>query len=145
MGAFLPGVRSSQRWPLGLLALLRLRAIRPRQHFDRMQDLGGEPMLRYSLAQLQNAARVTCENELRFQRSQVPHFTVEQGLCCVAMEEVVNPSAATTPVTFGDFEQCERWDLVQQEAGLIADLLAVQEVTGIVVGYAQWHRVERLS
>jgi hypothetical protein len=45
-----------------------------------MQHLGGEPILRYSLAQLQHTARIPCDNELRLHCSQVPHFTVEQGL-----------------------------------------------------------------
>jgi hypothetical protein len=110
-----------------------------------MQHLGGEPMLRHSLAQLQNAARVPGDNELRLHCSQMPHFTVEQGLRCLGMEEIVNPSTAATPVTFGDIEQGERRDLLQQEAGLLAYLLAVQKMTGIVVGYAQWHRVQGLS
>ena len=87
------------------------RTIGSRQYFDWMQHLGGEPILRHSLAQLQNTARISCDNELRFHRSQVPHFTVEQGLRCLGMEEVVNPSAATAPVTFGNFEQCKLWDL----------------------------------
>src|SRR5215813_11815286 len=81
------------------------RTIGSRQYFDRMQHLGGEPILRHTLAQLQNAARIPCDNELRLHRSQVPHFTVEQGLRCLWMEKVVNPGAATAPVTFRDFEQ----------------------------------------
>ena len=110
-----------------------------------MQHLGGEPILRHALAQLQNAARIPCDNELRLHRSQVPHFTVEQGLGGLRMEEVVHPSAATTPVTFGDFEQRKLWDLLQHMARLLTDLLAVQQVAGIIVGHTQWYRVERLT
>jgi hypothetical protein len=61
------------------------------------------------------------------------------------MEEVVNASAATAPIALGDFEQCERWDLSQQVARLLTNLLAVQEMAGIVVGHAQRHRVEWLT
>src|SRR5215813_6887843 len=110
-----------------------------------MQYLGGEPILRHALAELQNAARIPCDNELRLHRSQVPHFTVEQGLRCLWMAEVVYASAPTAPIALGDFEQCERRDLVQQVTRLLTHLLTVQEVTGIIVGHAQRHRVERLS
>ena len=112
------------------------RIIRPRKHFDRMPHLGVEPVLRHALTELQDTTGIPCDNELWLHGSQMRHFTVEEGLGGLRMEEVVNASAATAPIAFGDFEQLELRYLLQQGARLLADLLAVYQVTRIVIGHA---------
>ena len=108
-----------------LAPLLYRDLIRLCQHFDRMQHRGGEAVPRHPLTELQNTARIPRDDELWLHRSQVCHFTVEEGLRGLGMEEVVNPSATATPIAFGDFKQCEGWDLAQQVPRLLTDFLAV--------------------
>ena len=110
-----------------------------------MPHLGVEPVPRHALTELQDTTGISCDNELWLHGSQMRHFTVEEGLGGLRMEEVVNASAATAPIAFGDFEQCERRDLLQQVPRLRMDLLAVYKVAGIVVGHAQRYRVEWLT
>jgi|GraSoiStandDraft_16_1057320.scaffolds.fasta_scaffold119079_4 hypothetical protein len=78
-----------------------------------MQDLGGEPVPRHTLTELQDAARIARDDELRLHARQMRHFAVQESLRGLGVEEIVDPSTAATPVAFGDFEQLQRWDLAQ--------------------------------
>ncbi len=66
-----------------------------------MGHLNVELMARDALAQLEDTARITSGNYLRLDRSNVGHLSVQEFLGCVGMHEIINTSAAATPVALG--------------------------------------------
>ena len=64
----------------------------------------------------------------------VPDLPDEELLGLLRLGDVVDASAAAAPVGFGEFHKLESGDELQEVAGLLGDLLAVRQVTGIVVG-----------
>src|SRR5262245_599142 len=87
------------------------RTIRPGQHFDRMEDCGGEPVLRHTLTELEDAAGIPADDELRLHARQMRYFAVQEGPRSLWVQEVVDPSTAATPVAFGHFEHVQIWNL----------------------------------
>ena len=59
------------------------------------------------------------------------------------LNQVVDPGAAAAQVLFGERQQLDARNLLQQIARLLADALGVGEVAGVVVGDAQVQRVAR--
>src|SRR5262249_45708346 len=85
--------------------------IRPCQHFDWMQYFDSEPVLRHPLAELQDATGIPRDDELRLHARQMCHFTVEEALRRLGVEEIVDPGTAAAPVAFGDLKQLQLWNL----------------------------------
>jgi hypothetical protein len=64
-----------------------------------------ELMPSYSLPQLQDTPGITRYDQLGLYRYQMLHFTLEQSLCRLCVDEIVNPSAATAPIAFRHIQQ----------------------------------------
>ena len=103
------------------------------EDFNGMPDWYVVAVLCDPLTQLQDATRIARDDELRSYGGNMGHLTVEQGLRRIAVDDVIDPGTATTPVTFGDVMEVQVGNLAQERAGLCVDLLAMQEMTGIVI------------
>ena len=64
----------------------------------------------------------------------VPDLADEELFGLLGLGDVVDACAAAAPISFGEFDELESGDQFEQVAGLLGNLLAVGQVTGIVVG-----------
>ena len=64
----------------------------------------------------------------------VPDLPDEELFGLLGLGDIVDASAAAAPVGFGEFDELKSGDELQEVAGLLGDLLAVRQVTGVVVG-----------
>ena len=64
----------------------------------------------------------------------VPDLADEELFGLLGLGDVVDAGAAAAPIGLGEFDELEARDELQEVAGLFGDLLAVRQVTGVVVG-----------
>jgi hypothetical protein len=64
-----------------------------------------ETVLTHAAAELQDAAGISRRHELRLHRGNMANLTRRQGMCRFRMNEIINASAATAPVTFRNIDQ----------------------------------------
>jgi hypothetical protein len=89
------------------ISSLSVTVISTRQNLDRVLDLGGKPMAGDALTQLQDAARVTRDNELGLYSSDMGDLTVQKLLRSVGMSQVIDPGTPTAPVALRHFKQLQ--------------------------------------
>ncbi len=87
-------------------------------------------------AELQKAAGVGGDDGLRARGLRVAHFLGKQLQRCFGLREVVNPGGAATDFRVGQFHKFKIRNGAQKRARRFADLLPVEQVTGILISDA---------
>ena len=64
----------------------------------------------------------------------VPDFPDEELLGLLGLGDAVDASAAAAPIGLRELDELQARDQLKEVAGLLRDLLAVRQVTGVVVG-----------
>ena len=108
-----------------------------------MDDRRLEPAEAGAGAQLHHAAGVAGGNNVGLGRGDVFHFAFEDAARHLLVGDVVDAGSAAAEVGVGDGRQFQAGNLLQQVARLLANLLRVQQVAGVVVGYPLGHRTQR--
>ncbi len=68
--------------------------------------------------QLQDAARISGDDEVRLQRGDVIGFAITQFRGGFGLDEIVDSRRTTAESAFGDFQQLQIRNLLEQRAGL---------------------------
>src|SRR3989442_4990140 len=102
------------------------------------RPLGGEPGL-----DLEDAAGVGGDDRVGAGREDVTHLPLQEARRHLGLREVVDARRPAAPVGLGELDDPEPGDLRQEPTRLPPELLAVHDVTRVVIGHRQVHRGER--
>src|SRR2546426_1078574 len=121
----------------------RRRAVRAVEQLDevehpRSRPLGGEPGL-----DLEDAAGVGGDDRVGAGREDVTHLPLQEARRHLGLREVVDARRPAAPIGLGELDDPEPGDLRQEPTRLPPELLAVHDVTWVVIGHRQGHRGER--
>ena len=127
-------LRSVRCGRLNVRFFLALQAVGPVKQFHRVKDLDLPAVPVYTVPDLQDAAGIAGGHHVGRSLPDVVHLAREQPVRHGGMGNVVNAGAAAAPVRFLQFDEFETGNQAQQVPWLLADALAVGEVTGVVIG-----------
>ena len=89
---------------------------------------------------LQVAPGISGRDDLGSGRGDVPHLALQERVGLLRLGQRVYPRASTAPRRLGQLGQGDPGEQAQQSPGLSRDLLAVHQVTGLVVVPHGWSR-----
>ena len=92
----------------------------------------------YSCAQLQQASGIGGGDNRGASGLGVVHFFGEQLQRCFGLRDVVDSGGAAADFRVGQFHKIKFGDGAQKRARSFTDFLPVEEMTGILVGDAEW-------
>src|SRR5215831_7987315 len=144
-------VRTQQPTELGAVALCsagvdpRSRAIGAVENLHQVQHVDGEPLRAQPRLDLQDAAGVGRHHRLGPGGSDVADLASEQTGGHLGLGEVIDAGRAAAPVGFREIDQTQLRDLAEELTRGALDLLAVHDVTRIVIGHGQGHRPQRTA
>src|SRR6188508_1411695 len=98
-----------------------------------MGDVDPAPRVPEPTSDLQMAAGISGCEKLSAGGVDVTDLPAQECLCLIGLCQRVHAGAATAPGRFREFDGRHAWKLTEQRARLRRDLLAVHEVTRIVI------------
>jgi len=99
-----------------------------------VQDFGCETSLLQVCLQLQRAAGISGNDNVRFYVQQAIQFASAESIGHFGLSEVVGTGGAAAEFGFRDVLQCDSGNHLQQIARLLANFLSVLQVAGILYG-----------
>ena len=130
----------------GRTSLLRnLARIRRPQRIDDMPDPHARLLLPQVSAHLDQAADVAREHGVGPRRQECLRLALAEPLRHLRLRQVVAARGAAADLALGQRHQLQLRDHLQQLPRLLADLLAVAEMAGVVIGRLQRQRMRRLD
>ena len=120
-------------------------AVRAVENLDQVQHGQIEAAVAKPGLDLQNAAGVGGDHRLRPRGFDVAHLAPQQAIGHLRLREVVDAGRAAAPVGLRQVDHAQPGHLSQQRARLPANLLAVHDVTGIVIRHRHRDRAQRTA
>ena len=118
-------------------------AVGPVEQVDRVGDLDRAAALLDLAGDLEDAADVAGGDDLGAGGRDVVHLAAAEPLRHLGLGEVVGPRRAAADLALLERDQLQAGDHPEQLPGLAADLLAVAEVAGVVIGHLHRQRMRR--
>src|SRR5206468_7702391 len=121
------------------------RAVRLVQEIEQMHDAHVGPCLAQAALDLHEAAGVRGDDGVRAGTHDVRDLSLEDRAREVGLRDVVRPGAPAAPVRLHERNDVEARNGGEQSARLLADLLAVEQMAGVVPGHPPVERARRLD
>src|SRR6266702_6958405 len=140
------------RWGRGFGSAARAFCIRARggrvgivEDFGEVKDLDGCALGGQALGDLDDATRIGGDDGLGACGADIGDLARLEALRHLGLGQVVRPGRAAAPISLGQRHHGEPGNLGKESSRLAADLLAVHDVTRIVIGHRLLDAAERKS
>src|SRR5262245_57848387 len=150
-----PSTLTSEIWPVGnaersstltrAMNLSALAAVGLVQHLDDVLDLDGRARRAKPLDDLDDAAGIGGDDGLGAGLPNMRDLPPLQPLRHLRLHEVVRPGGSAAPIGLRQLDELKSRHLGKQGAWFLPNLLAMRDVTRIVVRHDARHRAERAA